>query len=105
MAKYFTLDQHLIVPELVAMSKASWDKLTPEDQAILREAARNSSVLQRQLWADQEKASLDKVVAAGSEVITEIDKTPFMEAMVPVYEKYVTTPEAKDLVERIQATK
>ncbi|CAM5523676.1 DctP family TRAP transporter solute-binding subunit [Frigidibacter albus] len=104
-AKYFTLDQHLIVPELVAMSKASWDKLTPEDQAILREAARNSSVLQRQLWADQEKASLDKVVAAGSEVITEIDKTPFMEAMVPVYEKYVTTPEAKDLVERIQATK
>ena len=103
-AKYFTLDQHLIVPELIAMSKASWDKLTPEDQAILREAAVNSSKLQRQLWADQEKASLEKVTAAGSEVITEIDKTPFMEAMVPVYEKYVTTPEAKDLVERIQAT-
>ncbi|WP_371135554.1 TRAP transporter substrate-binding protein [Frigidibacter sp.] len=103
-AKYFTLDQHLIVPELIAMSKSSWDKLTPEDQAILREAAVNSSKLQRQLWADQEKASLDKVVAAGSEVIMEIDKTPFMEAMVPVYEKYVTTPEAQDLVERIRAT-
>lgn len=103
-AKYFTLDQHLMVPELVAISKISWDKLSPEDQAILREAARNSAQVQRQLWADQEKASEEKVVAAGAEVIKDIDKTPFIEAMVPVYDKYVTTPEAKDLVQRIQAT-
>ena len=33
-----------------------------------------------------------------------IDKTAFVEAMAPVYEKYVTTPEAKDLVKRIQET-
>ncbi len=103
-AKYYTLDQHLMVPELVAMSKASWDKLSPEDQAILREAARNSAQVQRKLWAEQEAASEEKVVAAGSEIIKDIDKTPFIEAMVPVYEKYVTTPEAKDLVKRIQDT-
>ena len=103
-AKYYTLDQHLMVPELVAISKLSWDKLTPEDQAILREAARNSATVQRQLWADQEKASEEKVVAAGAEIIKDIDKTPFIEAMAPVYEKYVTTPEAQDLVKRIQET-
>lgn len=103
-AKYFTLDQHLMVPELVAISKVSWDKLSPEDQAILREAGRNSAEVQRKLWADQEKASEEKVVAAGAEVIKDIDKTPFIEAMVPVYDQYVTTPENKDLVERIQAT-
>lgn len=103
-AKYFTLDEHLMVPELVAMSKASWDKLSPEDQQILREAARNSATVQRELWAEQERASEEKVVAAGAEIIRDIDKTPFIEAMAPVYEKYVTTPEAKDLVERIQAT-
>jgi len=104
-AKYYTLDQHLMVPELVAMSKISWDKLSPEDQAILKAAAANSETLERKLWADQEMASEEKVKAAGSEIITEIDKTPFIEAMVPVYEKYVTTPEAKDLVKRIQETK
>ncbi|RNF34115.1 TRAP transporter substrate-binding protein [Paracoccus methylarcula] len=103
-AKYFTLDQHLMVPELVAVSKMTWDKLSPEDQEIMREAARNSADLQRQLWADQEAASEEKVVEAGSEVIKEIDKTPFIEAMVPVYEKYVTTPEDQDLVKRIQET-
>ncbi|OJH45341.1 TRAP transporter substrate-binding protein [Paracoccus sp. SM22M-07] len=103
-AKYFTLDEHLMVPELVAMSKASWDKLSPEDQEIIREAARNSATVQRELWAEQEKASQEKVEAAGAEIITDIDKTPFIEAMAPVYEKYVTTPEAQDLVKRIQDT-
>lgn len=103
-AKYFTLDQHLMVPELVAVSKIAWDKLSPEDQEIMRTAARNSATVQRRLWAEQEKASEEKVVAAGAEVIKDVDKTAFIEAMAPVYEKYVTTPEAQDLVKRIQET-
>jgi TRAP-type C4-dicarboxylate transport system substrate-binding protein len=103
-AKYFTLDQHLMVPELVAVSKSSWEKLSPEDQDIMRTAAKNSATVQRQLWAEQEKASEEKVVAAGAEVIKDVDKTAFIEAMAPVYEKYVTTPEAQDLVKRIQET-
>ena len=40
----------------------------------------------------------------GTEIITEIDKQPFIDAMGPVYEKYVDTPELRDLVARIQAT-
>lgn len=103
-AKYFTLDQHLMVPEVVAVSSISWEKLSPEDQEIMREAARNSAVLERKLWAEQEAASEAKVVEAGAEIIKEIDKAPFVEAMTPVYEKYVTTPEAQDLVKRIQET-
>ena len=103
-AKYFTLDQHLMVPELVAVAKTSGDKLSPEDQAIMREAAQNSATLQRRLWAEQEKASEDKVAAAGAEIIKDVDKTAFIEAMAPVYEKYVTTPEAQDLVKRIRET-
>ncbi len=104
-AKYFTMDQHLMVPELVAVSKATWDKLTPQDQEVMRTAARNSATLQRQLWAEQEKVSEEKVVAAGAELVKDVDKTAFIEAMAPVYEKYVTTPEAQDLVKRIQETK
>ncbi|WP_199259605.1 TRAP transporter substrate-binding protein [Paracoccus binzhouensis] len=103
-AKYFTLDQHLMVPELVAVSKTRWETLSPEDQEIMRTAARNSAILQRKLWAEQEKASEEKVVAAGAEVVKDVDKTAFIEAMAPVYEKYVTTPEARDLVKRIQET-
>ncbi|MDP0927349.1 TRAP transporter substrate-binding protein [Paracoccus onubensis] len=103
-AKYFTLDQHLMVPEVVAVSTIAWDNLSPEDQEIMREAAQNSAVLERKLWAEQEAASEAKVVEAGAEIVKEIDKTPFIDAMAPVYEKYVTTPEAQDLVKRIQET-
>lgn len=103
-AKYYTLDEHLIVPEVLVMSKVSWDKLTPEDQAVIKQAALDSVPVMRELWVAREKESLDKVVAAGAEIITDIDKTAFMEAMVPVYEKHVTTDVLKDLVKRIQET-
>jgi tripartite ATP-independent transporter DctP family solute receptor len=104
-AKYYTLDQHLIVPEVLVMSKMTWDKLSPEDQAAVRQAAKDSVPVMRKLWEEREAASEAKVRAAGAQVITDIDKTPFIEAMKPVYAKYVTSDKLKDMVARIQATK
>ena len=103
-AKYYTLDQHLIVPEVLVMSKKSWDKLSADEQEKVRAAAKASVPVMRELWVAQEKKSEDKVRAAGSEIITDIDKTPFIEAMKPVYEKYVKSDKLKDMVARIQAT-
>lgn len=102
-AGYYTLDQHLMVPEVLVMSKMSWDKLSPEDQAIIRDAAKQSVGKMRELWAAQEKASEEKVRAAGVQVVSDIDKTPFIEAMKPVYEKNVTSEKLKSLIARIQA--
>jgi tripartite ATP-independent transporter DctP family solute receptor len=103
-AKYYSLDEHLMVPEVLVMSKMVWDKLTPEDQAAVQDAAKASVAKERELWAAQEMASKAKVEAAGA-VINEVDKAPFIEAMKPVYAKYVTDPKLQDLVARIQATK
>jgi len=102
-AGYYTLNQHLIVPEVLVMSQASWDRLTPEDQELIRQAARDSVPHMRELWAAREAESEAVVRAAGVEVITDIDKTPFIEAMASVYETHVTTDQMRDLVERIQA--
>ncbi len=102
-AGYYTLNQHLIVPEVLVMSKASFEKLSPEDQTVLREAARESTAKMRELWVAREKASEEKVRAAGVQIITDIDKAPFIEAMKPVYEKHVTSDNLKALVSRIQA--
>lgn len=103
-AKHYTLDQHQIVPEVLVMSKASWDKLSPEDQTIVRQAAKDSVVKMRELWDAQEKKSRDIVEKAGVKV-SEIDKQPLIDAMKPVYDKYLSTPELKDLAARIQAAK
>ena len=103
-AKYYTLNQHLIVPEVLVMSKASFDKLSAEEQEIVRQAARDSVPLMRELWQEREKVSEQRVRDAGVEIITDIDKTPFIEAMVPVYQKYVTSPKLQQMVADIQAT-
>lgn len=102
-AKYYTLDQHTMVPEVLVMSKTSFDKLTPEDQAVIRQAAKDTVPFNREKWAEREKASEEKVREAGVEIVADIDKAPFIAAMAPVYAKHAATPELKGLVERIQA--
>ncbi|WP_309083066.1 TRAP transporter substrate-binding protein [Chelativorans sp.] len=102
-AKNFSLDEHTIVPEVFVMSKASWDKLTPEDQEIFKQAARDSMEKQWELW-DARVAESRKIVEAAGSQITTPDKQPFIDAMKPVYDKYVNTPELQDLVKRIQET-
>lgn len=102
-AKYYSLDEHTIVPEVFVMSKAAWDKLTPEDQEIFKQAARESAEKQWELWDARVAQSRKLVEDAGSEITTP-DKQPFIDAMKPVYDKYVNTPELQDLVARIQAT-
>jgi tripartite ATP-independent transporter DctP family solute receptor len=102
-AGYYTLDQHLIVPEVLVMSKKSWDGLAPEDQELIREAAKESVPVMRELWAAREKASEEKVRAAGVEIVEDVDKTPFINAMDPVYEKHVTSDKLKELVKQIKA--
>ena len=93
-AKYYTLDEHMIVPEVLVMSKAAWDKLTPEDQEIVRQAAKDSVPFNREKWAEREEA----VRGEGPRRRRRDHRghrqgTPFIAAMGPVYEKYATTPE------------
>lgn len=103
-AKYYTLDQHLIVPEVLVMAKKTFNKLSEDDQKLVRQAARDSVPVMRKLWIEREKESEERVREAGVEIITDIDKTPFMEAMAPVYKKYVVSPVLQKMVADIQAT-
>jgi len=101
-AKNYALDEHTIVPEVFVMSKASWDKLTPEDQAIFKQAGKDSMAKQYELW-DARVATSRKMVEDAGSAITTPEKQGFIDAMKPVYDKYVNTPELKDLVAKIQA--
>ncbi|HEY6630446.1 MAG TPA: TRAP transporter substrate-binding protein [Rhizobiaceae bacterium] len=103
-AKNYSLDEHTIVPEVFVMSKAAWDKLSDEDKAIFKQAGKESMEKQWELWDARVAQSRKMVEEAGSQITTP-DKQPFIDAMKPVYEKYVNTPELKDFVARIQAVK
>ena len=101
-AKYFTLDGHTRVPEILIASKISMDKLSKEDREIIKQAAKDSMPHQIKLWKEFEKVAEDKVRAAGS-IITEL--TPealveFQNAMQPMYD--ALSPELQEVVKKIR---
>lgn len=102
-ANYYSLTEHLIIPECLCMSMTAWEKLTPEQQDIFMEAGKNSANLQRELWQAREAASMEVVEAGGTVVNTIADKAPFQNAMTPVYEGFLAeNPELTDLVNMIR---
>ena len=104
-APYFVLDEHTRVPEMQMVSKITWNKLSAEDQAIIKECALESAKIERELWAEKELASEEKVKADGA-VITELEpgeKEKFQAAMAPLYAEFGKGYE--DIISQIQATK
>ena len=93
-----------MTPEGLFISKRIWDKLTPDQQKQLREAAKASVTVERERWDAQEAKALAAVKAAGSEVV-EPDREAFRKAVQPVIAKFVNTPELQALVKTIQDTK
>ena len=104
-AGYYSLSQHLIIPECLCINADVYNGLSDELKAAVTEAAVESAQLQRELWAERETASRKKVEAAGVVTNEVADKAPFQEAMAPVYEAYLSeNSDLRPLVELIQAT-
>jgi TRAP-type C4-dicarboxylate transport system substrate-binding protein len=86
-AKYYTQTNHLIIPEILVMSKVSFDKLSAADQALVKKLGREAQMDQRVLWDKSVAEYSAKLKAAGVEFIN-IDNKPFYEATAPVRAKY-----------------
>jgi tripartite ATP-independent transporter DctP family solute receptor len=104
-AKYYSLTEHSMAPEVLAFSKKVWDTLSKEDQAAVRAAAKESVPYMRKLWDEREQKARATVTAAGTQVLQVANKQEFVDAMKPVYAKFASTPRLQELVRRIQDTK
>ena len=95
-AKYFSLDEHTFVPDVLLMSKRIWDGLSPQEQEWLTKAVRDSVEYQRELWQADTEQSLAAVAAAGV-TITYPDKAPFRAAVESMKAGYEGTETGKIL--------
>lgn len=100
-APYYSMTEHLIIPEILVFSRRSWEELSAEDQELIMRLSKEAQQEQRELWDARVEESMAKILAAGIEVITFDDKTPFQEAVKPVWDQYGAN--YADLVARIQA--
>lgn len=101
-AKYYAQTNHLIIPEIFVMSKVTWDKLSPSEQALVKKFSKEAQLEQRTLWDKSVAEYSAKLKAAGVEFVA-VDQKLFYEATAPVRAKY-GAPYA-DLIKRIEAVK
>ncbi|WP_028865508.1 TRAP transporter substrate-binding protein [Psychromonas aquimarina] len=102
-SKYFSLDEHTMVPDVLVISTKSFDALSKENQAALKTAAMNSMQLMKQLWADSEQQERAKAEKMGVKFVTP-NKPAFVEAVQPMYADLAkSNPELSALVEEIKA--
>jgi tripartite ATP-independent transporter DctP family solute receptor len=104
-AKYYTIDEHLIVPEMLVMSKKIFDSLSKDEQADVKKFSREAQLEERKLWEVYEQQALDKAKKAGIQIIqvSAADKKAFQAAVKPVWDKY--GPKYEAMIKRIQDTK
>ena len=106
-APVFSETMHAMPPEVLVFSKKVWDTLQPQEQAAIRKAAKESVAYYQKLWDAKELDARADVVKAGVKIVpaAEIDRKSFVEAEKPVWDKYMTTPEIRSVVQEIVNTK
>lgn len=102
--KYYSLDEHTAVPDVLVISTKIWNSLTPDEQKWLQEAINESTVYQRKIWKQASQHALEEVQKAGVEVIYP-NKEPFVENIQSLYEEYKNRPEIYNLLQEIKGFK
>jgi tripartite ATP-independent transporter DctP family solute receptor len=104
-AKYYLIDEHLIIPEVLLFSKKSWDALSKGDRDLLVKFSREAQFDERKLWAEYEQQAMEKAKAAGINIVqvSAKDKKAMQDAVKPVWDKY--GPKYAGMIKRIEAVK
>ena len=102
--KYYSIDEHTAIPDVVLVSTKVWSELSPEEQVWLQEAADESAIYQTKLWKEAVEEALREVQKAGVE-ISYPSKEPFLEKVAGVYAQvFQEQKQLEALVQRIQQT-
>ena len=99
-SKYYLLDEHTSIPDVIIIGTKVWNKLTKEQQGWLSQAMREATAYQKKIWAESTAMSLEKVSEAGVEVI-KADKALFQISVAPIYERLRGT-ELAPIIDKIK---
>jgi tripartite ATP-independent transporter DctP family solute receptor len=91
--KYLSVTRHAYTPFLVLYSKKLWDQLSAQEQAVLREAAREGQKVQRAANRTLNEKSLATLKTKGMQVneISPAEMKRISDRIRPVYDKNIPT--------------
>ena len=100
--KYYTLDEHSSVPDVLLIGTKYWDKLSEEERIWVQDAADHSAQAQKFFWDESVKESMKVLKDWGVEVIIP-EKSLFAEKSKPVLEEFIIEfPEMSKIVNEIK---
>lgn len=102
--KYYSLDEHTVMPDVLLAGTHLWKKLSLEEQGWLTKAVDNSIIYQRKLWMESEEEALNAVQQAGVQIIRP-DKTLFSEKSANIYAQYKDQEDLYKIIQDIQETR
>jgi len=103
-AKYYSLDEHTVLPDVLIMGTQTWNRLTDQEKNWMQVSVYFSVIYQRKLWRIAEKEALDEVIKAGVKVIKP-DKELFAKKVAPMYDQFKEDKDISRLIEEIKNTK
>ncbi|WP_370556199.1 TRAP transporter substrate-binding protein [Edwardsiella tarda] len=101
-ANVLSEDEHASIPDYLVIATKTWEKLTPEQQAILAKAACDSEVYQQKLWDQVDAESRAQAKAMGASIVS-VDKAPFRAAVQPLYDEFRKDPKQAALLDKFEA--
>jgi tripartite ATP-independent transporter DctP family solute receptor len=101
-SKYYTLDQHSFVPDVLLIGTKYWEKLSEDEKLWVQDAADQSAQVQKKYWNDSVDESMKIAKGAGVEIIIP-DKALFAEKSISVIQDFVIKyPEMAPIVNQIK---
>lgn len=101
-ARHYTLTEHARPPEVLLISKKSWDALPPADRDLIRDAALASRAFARMRMREWTDIAQEQAAAEGAEIIRDFDRQAFADALAPFVETALADPDMKRLAGRIR---
>jgi len=101
--KYYSLDEHTSIPDILLISTKTWNRLSPETQKFIQEAADESAEYQRKIWKEESDKALELAKEKGVEIFHP-EKAPFRDKVKKMYESYEGTP-VGEIIKQIDAVK
>ncbi|MBM4764890.1 TRAP transporter substrate-binding protein [Bacillus sp. B15-48] len=101
-AKYYMYTGHQIVPDMLIMNAKRYNQLSDEHKQIIHDAAEESTVYHEDVWS---KTIAEMTETAKNKMgvnFIEVDKTSFIDAVMPLHEEYANNERTRDIYQLIK---
>lgn len=101
-APHFSYTRHVMVADLLVVNENFLNKMDAADQATFRKLAKESTSTEFDLFGQALESAKQTATSKGA-TFTEVDIAPFQASCKPLQEALLTSPEQKDIFNKIRA--